>query len=307
MSQSFAPRFAVELDGINVGFCSSFKGGLAKAKVIEHNLGPSLVRAKQIGNVEYNPVSMKFGIGMSKFIFDQMWQNMRQASEKARIDGAGIYATYDGKIQHRIDFFSAICKKITLPKVDAAADNPGEIEFELQPTYTRYSDGDGSSQLSWEANDDKVKQFVLANFDIRIGDLPTGTVTAVTPPSIEVETAIEQVGNRRDPNVYAAALKIGELSVDMFINYKDAKKWMETYDAYIQQGANYKSSHNLDIQLDYQTPDFQTVATVDFIGCGLTEISFADREANKTDLMKMTAKFFVTDVDLETSGGFSAA
>src|SRR5947209_7033946 len=81
-----AGKFALELDGINAGWLFNAEGGQAGADVVTEKLGPDHIAKKHIAGVKYDDITLVFGTGMSKAVYN--WMNDSFMHNYSRKNGA---------------------------------------------------------------------------------------------------------------------------------------------------------------------------------------------------------------------------
>ena len=73
-------RFALDVDGYNVGFLKKFSGLAMEADIVANDLGPDNVQKKHVANIKWTPGKATVGIGMGKGMYDWIKAVVRQAT-----------------------------------------------------------------------------------------------------------------------------------------------------------------------------------------------------------------------------------
>ena len=129
-------NFALDLDGMNVGFVKSVAGGTASADVVVEKLGTDGIAHKHIGGVKYEDITLTCGAGMSKNFFDWLTDTFdRKPSFK---DGAIVSADANPVERERLGFYHGLLSEIGFPGgLDAASKDAALLTVKISPEYTR--------------------------------------------------------------------------------------------------------------------------------------------------------------------------
>src|SRR5512143_3776940 len=110
-----AGRFALDVDGYNVGFLKKFSGLAMEADIVANDLGPDNVQKKHVSNIKWTPGKATVGIGMGKGMYD--W--IKASFDKAYFPQNGMFtaADFNYKAQTRMEFEQALITSVTVPKL----------------------------------------------------------------------------------------------------------------------------------------------------------------------------------------------
>src|SRR5687768_13133554 len=130
-----AGKYAIELDGMIVGWLLGAEGGNAVAEVVTERAGPDLIARKQIAGVKYEDFTLQCGTGMSKAFYN--WIKESFDHKQSRKSGAIIAADYDYKEISRHTFTNALISEIGFPALDASSKDAARMTLKLAPETTR--------------------------------------------------------------------------------------------------------------------------------------------------------------------------
>src|SRR5579862_4430909 len=127
-----AGRFALEIDGHNVGFMKKFSGLAMEADIVANDLGPDNVQKKHVSNIKWTPGKATIGIGMGKGMYD--W--IQAAFDKGYLTKSGSFtaADFNYKAMSRLNFTGGLITSVTVPKLDGSSKDAAyfDIEFEAE-------------------------------------------------------------------------------------------------------------------------------------------------------------------------------
>ena len=114
---STATRFFFELDGAPHRLAHAAQGGLATADIVTEKLGRDHIAKKHIANVKYKDISVQFGVGMSKGLYD--WIKSTFDEKYSRRTGAIIAVDINYKAKAAANFTNALITEVGIPALDA--------------------------------------------------------------------------------------------------------------------------------------------------------------------------------------------
>ena len=138
-----AGRFGILLDGSEfLGFVKKLSGGVIKAELAHHQLGPENISKKHIDAIAYEDFTIKAGMGMSKGFYE--W--IQAAFDGAHISKNGeIHACdFDGNSMSVREFHDATISKIKIPALGGSRKGPATMTVKLTPREIKYQKGTGS-------------------------------------------------------------------------------------------------------------------------------------------------------------------
>ena len=110
-------RFALELDGVIVGFVQDVEGGHPVADVVTEKLGGDWLVRKHIGNVKYEEIALKADASLARPFYD--WIRASLDGKHERKSGSIIYLDREGNEVERLSFAGGLLSEIGMPALDA--------------------------------------------------------------------------------------------------------------------------------------------------------------------------------------------
>jgi len=287
-----AGRFAFELDGQMAGFIKEFSGGHCTADVITHDLGADQIARKHIGNLTYQPMKLKVGLGMTKGFVGWMNQSFkRQCLPK---DGAIHSADTDYKIMATRDFFGAYITTCEFPACDAKSKEGAYISLTIDPERTVDRAGDKSDMKGNLGI--KTKKWLPSNFLLDISGLPCKRVSKISAVKFEVKLASDYVGAFRDATKHPA--KATFTDIDVTFSMADYPEWRAYYEDFVIKG-NSSDANEKDATLTWLANDAKTpLAELTLKHMGMVSLERVAASAGKEEIDSATAKFYVEEGEL---------
>jgi len=128
-------RFALVLDGVNLGYLKGIDGGEISSDVVLEKTGASLTTKKHIGSPRYGEYSLQFGSGLDPKLYDWISASWNMSYQRKN----GAISTADNQYREvaRTEFFNALITETSIPACDASAKEPAYFEVAIAPEYTR--------------------------------------------------------------------------------------------------------------------------------------------------------------------------
>ena len=278
-----AGNYAIEIDGLAAGWVMSAEGGQATADVVTEKIGGDGIQKKHIGNVKYEDISITFGVGMGKALYD--WVQASFDHKVARKNGAVIAADYNYREQSRLNFFNALITEIGLPALDAASKDAAKMTVKFAPESTQRSPGKGD-QLRVVA---KQKAWLVSNFRLGIDGLDCQRVNKVEALTIKQKIVENPVGEGRTygleiPNL---VITLPEASAESFY------AWHEDFVI----GGNNSDKNEKNGRLDWLTPDGRfSLGTVEFRNLGIFKLTPDKLESGSDGIRRVKAEMYCEDM-----------
>src|SRR5262252_164172 len=133
--QYSAASLMLTLGGVQVGFLKSVEGGEPVGTVASDPADGTGVVKKHVVSVSYQPITMTFGAGMDKSVYQWIADFLSQKSVPT--SGAVIFADYNYKEKYRLEFTNALIAAVGFPGVDAHSKDAGVFTLTLQPLVAR--------------------------------------------------------------------------------------------------------------------------------------------------------------------------
>jgi hypothetical protein len=233
----------LELNGRIVGSVKSVDGGTPVAEVVEEPRGPDGLVHKHIGNVKYNEFTVKLGLGMGKPVYD--WISSAMLRKDPSMDGAFVGTDSELNQKRRTEFTNALITEVGFPASDAASPDPAYLTLKFAPEATTKKVASG--KLSGRPSNQK--QWLPANFRLKIGDLDTSHVSRIEAYPVKWELPAEGV---REPG------KIDFPNLKITVAESHAKPLYDWFDDFVIKGHNGQESELIGL-LEWPTPDLSKV------------------------------------------------
>ena len=221
-----AGRFALDIDGFNVGYLKKFSGLHMEADIVENDLGPDNVQKKHVANIKWTPGKATVGIAMGKGMYD--W--IKAAFDKGYLTKNGTFTSgdFNYKAQSAMTFSNALITGVTVPKLDGSSKDAAYFDVEFDCEQVRWAKGDGSDIRGQIGP--KQKAWLCANFRIEIGGLPCDRINSLDSFTWKCAVTPDQIGIHREPTKHPAKVTVPDLKLSISSADHDAwaqaaKKW----------------------------------------------------------------------------------
>lgn len=288
-----AGKFALELDGVFMGWVYKAEGGHAYSEVVTERLGPERIERKHIGNVKYEDITVQVGANMQKAFYQWMQETM--AGQSSRKNGAIIAADYDYRETERLTFTNALITEIGFPALDAASKEPAYITIKISPETTRRTKPAGTP-AKLPSVGGKQKQWLPSNFRLRIDGLEKATsrVNKIEALTVKQKVATESVGETRDYAIEPATLEIPNLVVTFSEHEADA--WYDWANSFIIQGENGADKEKSGT-LEFLAPNLKEVLfSLSLRGLGIFKLAPEKMEAGNEQIRRVKAEMYVEEM-----------
>lgn len=282
-------RFALELDGQNVGWLSSVEGGDATAEVITEAARGGPLEKKHLANLLYRDLAVTLQ-GMPNKNLLAWVQELVGNKQRAR-NGAVVEVDMNGKIVSRLEFLNAVLTEVQLPGVDGSSKDVATWALVIHPETTRQQAASGNLTLPV----DKAKAAISSNFRFSIAGLETATrqTYAIAPIHIAQPVVTAEVGGQRSPSS-TKPVSFGALQVSLSqAAIEPVNVWFQDF---VVKGNN-TDERERSATLEYLSADMKTVLmTVNFKGVGIFELA---KDYAPTAPRRSLANFYVEGVELK--------
>jgi hypothetical protein len=279
-----AGRFALELDGADMGVLTGYEGGFPYGEVVESQDGSEMFVRKHIGNVKYEEIRMQLGLGMDPAVY--AWITAMLSGKAASKAGAIRFLDGNGNIVNRLEFDDALITEITFPALDGASKEAAYLEIVLDPGSTRYKTGSGRQSIG-----QKQKTWSPANYRLTIGDLPTKRVSKIEAFTIKQAIIQEESGDRRDPVRVPGKLEFPNLQITFPDG--DSAPWRDWFNDFVIRGNNGDDQEKSGM-LEYLASNLKTViAQVAFAHLGIFKLTPEKVEAGSENIRRVSAELYV--------------
>lgn len=214
-------RFALDVDGFNVGFLKKFSGLAMEADIVTNDLGPDNVQKKHVSNVKWTPGKATVGIGMGKGLYD--W--IRAAFDKGYITKNGTFtsADFNYKAQSALTFSRALITEVTVPKLDGSSKDAAYFDVGFEAEEVRWAKG-GGEDIRGKIGP-KQKAWLCSNFRVEIGGLPCDRIATVDSFTWKCAVATDMVGIFVENSKHPAKVTVPDIKLG--ISYADHQAWAD--------------------------------------------------------------------------------
>jgi hypothetical protein len=285
-----AAHFALDIDGLNMGWVRSASGGNAVADVVVEPPDAAGLVNKHLGQVRYDDAEVVAGLDLHAAFYH--WIGSSFSGTATRKDGSIVAVDFNYKEVAAKDFFQALVTEVTFPALDAASKDVGLLTVKLSPGYVRYRKGSGA-KVSGTASK-KAKQWLASNFRVELGDLPCDRVVAVDSFTCKVEPD-ESHGETRDIVRTPGRMEIPNLR--LMIAATDADAWVDWHKSFVIDGSC-GPDQELAGSLQFLTPDMKELARLDLSGVGIFRLATDDATADADTVAKVVVDLYCEAMDL---------
>src|ERR1700709_1329297 len=282
-----AGRFALDIDGYNVGFLKKFSGMAMEADIVANDLGPDNVQKKHVSNIKWTPGKATVGIGMGKGMYD--W--IQAAFDKGYLtkNGAFTSADFNYKAMSRLDFMNALITGVTVPKLDGASKDAAYFDVEFEAEQVRWTKG-GGEDIRGKIGP-KQKAWLCSNFRVEIGALPCSRVATVDTFTWKCSVAPDQIGIFREPTKHPAKVTVPEIKLS--ISHADHDAWAQAAKQWFVHG-DHLESDEMTGRIVFLDPNMtDEIGEIELQNVGFKKFSDEDSEANSEKIKRFNVELYV--------------
>lgn len=282
-----AGRFALDIDGFNVGYMKKFSGLAMEADIATNDLGPDNVQKKHVANIKWTAGKATVGVGMGKGMYD--W--IKAAFDKGYITKNGSFtaADFNYKAQSRLDFMNALITSVTVPKLDGSSKDAAYFDVEFEAEQVRWSKG-GGEDIRGKIGP-KQKAWLCSNFRFELGSLPTDRVASIDSFTWKCSVAADQIGIFREPTKHPAKVTVPDLKVS--VSHADHQPWADAAKKWFVDG-HHLEGDEMTGRIVFLGPDMkQELGEIELQNVGFKKFSDEDNEANSEKIKRFTAELYV--------------
>jgi hypothetical protein len=281
-------RFALDIDGFNVGYMKKFSGLALEGDVVSNDLGPDNRQKKTVANWKWTPGKATIGIGMGKTMYD--W--MKAAFDKGYItkDGALTSADFNYKAQSVLDFKRALITEVTVPKLDGSSKDAAYFDIGFEAEEVRWLKG-GGEDIRGKIGP-KQKQWLCSNFKVEIGGLPCTRVATVDSFTWKCAVATDMIGTLVENSKHPAKVTVPDLKLG--ISMADHQAWADAAKKWFVDGIRTEDKDEMSGSITFMGPDMKTeLGRIDLENVGFKKFSEEDREANTEKIARFNVELYV--------------
>jgi phage tail-like protein len=282
-------RYALELDGTNVGYVRSVGGGAAISDVVNEKVGPDGIVKKHLARVQYEDIRLEMGLDMDPAVYD--WIARTWKRQQSRKPGAVVGLDSNGKTLSRMEFTNALLTEVALPAMDASAKAPGLMSLKITPERIRFSQG-GSATIAFSP---RQKTWLPANFRLTIDGLDCTRVNKIEAFAVTQKTPGQTVGESRRLDRTPVQLQIPDLRVTLAASH--SSDWVNWHNDFVIKGSNGQDRLKKGT-LTYLTPDLKDeLGHVDITGIGIWRLAPETATSSSQQISRVIADLFCTTMD----------
>ena len=282
-----AGRFALDIDGFNVGFMKKFSGMAMEADIVANDLGPDNVQKKHVSNIKWTPGKATIGIGMGKGMYD--W--IQAAFDKGYLTKSGSFtaADFNYKAMSRLNFTGGLITSVTVPKLDGSSKDAAYFDIEFEAETVRWEKGDGSDIRGKVGP--KQKAWLCSNFRVEIGHLPCNRVATVDSFTWKCAVTPDQIGIVREPTKHPAKVSVPDLKLS--ISSADHDEWAQAAKKWFVDGHHLEGDEMQGV-ITFLGPDMSTeLGHIELMNVGFKKFSDEDSEANSEKIKRFNVELYV--------------
>jgi hypothetical protein len=280
-------RFALDIDGYNVGFLKKFSGLAMEADIVANDLGPDNVQKKHVANIKWTPGKATVGIGMGKGMYD--W--IKASFDKGFITKNGSFTSgdFNYKAQSRLDFMNALITTVTVPKLDGSSKDAAYFDIEFDAEQVRWAKG-GGEDIRGKVGA-KQKAWLCSNFRVEIGDLPCSRVASVDSFTWKCSVAPDQIGIFREPTKHPAKVVVPDIKLS--ISAADHQQWADAAKKWFVDG-HHLESNEMEGRIVFLDPNMKDeLGEISLQNIGFKKFSKDDFEANSEKIARFSVELYV--------------
>jgi hypothetical protein len=288
-----AGRFALDVDGFNVGYLKKFSGLAMEADIATNDLGPDNIQKKHVANIKWTPGKATVGIGMGKGMYD--W--IKAAFHKGYVTKNGTFtsADFNYKAQSSLTFQNGLITGITSPKLDGSSKDAAYFDIEFEAEMVRWAKG-GGEDIRGKIGP-KQKQWLCSNFAFELDGLPCDRVATVDSFTWKCAVASDMLGICRENTKHPCKVTVPDLKIS--VSYADHQAWADAARKWFIDGhCREEDERNgrimfLGPQMDRGKP----IGEVTLQNVGFKKFSDEDAEANSEKIKRFNVELYVEHME----------
>jgi len=289
-----AGHFALELDGPDgpsMDLLLSYAGGFPFGRVVEFRKGgeggpPN----KRIGGVGVEDIVVQVGADLSPALRAWVAEMVSGgAGAHSKKDGAILFLDFNYNLQSRLTFSGALISGVAFPACDAASKDVAALTIVISPEMSEF----GPSSGKFAPSATKQKKWLVSNFRVTVGDLPTNRVVKID--EIVVKQAMIEFSDAtsRFPQKMPGKLELPDLVLSF--SSSDGAPWFDYFKTFVLGGAGDEKQGSL----EYLAPDLVDVLLkVDFHNLGIFKCQLEQAESASSNIARTTAAMYMEGVSL---------
>lgn len=288
-----AGKYALELDGVIVGWLVSGEGGHAYADVVTEQSGPDYLVKKHIGNVKYEDITIKVSTGMSKAFYN--WLADFMTGRSPRKSGSIIATDFSNRELQRLSFTNALITEVSFPALDAASKDAAYLTVKLTPEMTRQSLGKGATvRVPGDAK--AQKKWLPSNFRLKIDglDAAAARVNKIEAITVKQRVSTDNIGEMRDYEQEPAGLEIPNLVITFPESH--ASDFLDYFEDFVIRG-NAGQDQEKSGSLEFLSQDRKDVLfRLELRNLGIFKLTPDKVESGAEQIRRVKAEMYCEDV-----------
>lgn len=282
-------RWAVELNGVDVGVVRNVEGCGVGANVVKEQADPSGVIRKHISNPVYDACVIQIGNDMSKELFDWIsaMLNRQQSAKNLSI----IAADYDYKERSRTNLTNAFLTKVKFPALDGSSKDAAYLELTIQPEVAQTLKGSGASVKGGTVSAKASKAWLASNFRLKLGGAELPRTRRISAFEVTQELVDDSSGISKLASKAPGTLQLSDLS--FAVSVADSAVVDQWFDDFVIKGNN-AATYERSATIEYLTPSMKdVVATLSLDGLGIYKVSDESGLVGKDSVATKTYHVYV--------------
>jgi len=282
-----AAHFALELQGVDKpGLVRSIEGGGLKADVMNHQIGGTYERWRQLGKPKFEDLKLQVGTAMSEPFFK--WIEDFFDGTCVRKNGAIVAGDFYYKERARREFTEAIITEFTFPKLDANDKNTVYMNITLGVEDIVYKKGGGNT-LEGAANESAQKAWKSCNFTFSIdGVAGCDRTTKIDSFTIKQPLLEYHSGGRRTASKSPGPIDFPQIS--FYVPEVDAQPLV---DHFRKRGVDGEVPGRLHGQLTTFDNAKATTFRLEFFGADIINVQPDKSDATVEDIKQVKVDLYV--------------
>jgi hypothetical protein len=216
--------FAVELQGKAAGFVRSVEGGEAFGTVVTSPAGVDGIVKKEIGRVDFEPITITFGVGMAPELY--AWIAEMVERRQTPRDGAICFLNYNFTEVERLEWKNGVITEVVFPAADGSSKDAAVMAVTITAESTALSSSGGKAKSGFSTK--AKKQWMASNFRFSVSGLEAASSKVRKVSSFRITQAVksaEAVGAERLAERQLGTVEVSNLGVTVAL--ASAKPWLD--------------------------------------------------------------------------------
>ncbi len=288
-----AERYALTLDGAQIGFLQSVEGGNATAEVVSEAAGPSYFVKKHLGPLKYEDFVAQIDLSQGKPVYD--WISAMWTMNYQRKNGSVVTLDARNQATSQQDFFNVLLTETTIPALDASSHDDGYLTIKFAPEYTRSVKPSG--KVAAPAKGSVQKRWLVSNFRLEIDGLDCSRVSKIDSFTIKQKAVTDDIGDARDYQREPGKLEFPNLKISLA--EIAAKSWIDWHEDFVIKGNNADAQEKSGA-LVFLAPNLGVeLARIRFFNLGIFKLTPDKAEAGSEQIRRYTAELYCERMEFQ--------